>query len=96
MVSASIVILSPSSINPITPPSWASGTLGPTTNPWVPPENRPSVIKATFFPSHAPIIAAVGFNISGIPDPTLGPSYRITPTTPFWTLPSPIPVLAAS
>ena len=28
------------------PPIWASGTICPTTKPCVPPEKRPSVIKA--------------------------------------------------
>src|SRR5258706_14540037 len=32
-----------------------------------PPLNRPSVINATSWPSPAPIIKLVGFNISGIP-----------------------------
>jgi hypothetical protein len=36
---------------------------------------RPSVIRATLLPSPAPIIAEVGFSISGIPGPPLGPQY---------------------
>ena len=72
--SASIVIISPFLTSAIGPPSWASGTMCPTTNPCVPPENLPSVINATFFPSPAPIIAAVGLSISGIPGPPFGPS----------------------
>ena len=71
------------------------GTTWPTTKPWVPPENLPSVIKATSFPNPAPIIAAVGFNISGIPGPPLGPSYLITTTSPLLTTPSAIPLFAS-
>ena len=57
----------------------------PTTKPWVPPENLPSVIRATSEPKPAPIIAAVGFNISGMPGPPLGPTYLMTKTSPFTT-----------
>jgi hypothetical protein len=37
----------------------------------VPPLNLPSVISATDFPKPAPIMAEVGFNISGIPGPPI-------------------------
>lgn len=50
-VSALIVIWSPSLMRAIGPPSKASGVIWPTTNPWVPPENLPSVIRATSVPS---------------------------------------------
>ena len=69
-----MVITSPFSNNAIGPPSCASGDTCPTTNPCEPPENLPSVIKATSLPKPAPIMAAVGFNISGIPGPPFGPS----------------------
>ena len=64
------------------PPSAASGEICPTTNPCVPPEKRPSVINPTLSPKPNPIIADVGFNISLIPGPPLGPSYLITITSP--------------
>ena len=54
----------------------------PTTNPWEPPENLPSVKKATLSPNPCPIIADVGFNISRIPGPPTGPSYLTTITSP--------------
>ena len=41
-------------------------------------------------------MAAVGFSISGIPGPPLGPSYRITTTSPLFTFPSRMPSLAAN
>ncbi len=87
---------SPSSTNAIKPPSCASGVICPTTNPWVPPENLPSVINATSLPRPAPIIAAVGFNISGIPGPPFGPSYLMTTTLPWTTFPCLIPSLASN
>ena len=37
-------------------------------------DKRDNVISATSLPNPAPIIAAVGFNISGIPGPPLGPT----------------------
>ena len=40
-------------------------------------------------------MAAVGFNISGMPGPPFGPSYLITITSPVFTFPSPIPLLAS-
>lgn len=64
------------------PPSWASGTTCPMTNPWDAPENRPSVMKPTESPRPAPMMAAVGVSISGIPGPPFGPSYRMTMTAP--------------
>lgn len=50
------------------------GVMWPTTNPCVPPENRPSVISATSLPNPQPITALVGESISRIPGPPLGPS----------------------
>src|SRR5690606_37240006 len=78
----SMRITSLSFIKAILPPSHASGAICPTTKPWVPPEKRPSVIKATDFPKPAPIIAEVGFNISGIHGAPFGPTWRITTTSP--------------
>ena len=52
--SAFISIISLSSISAIFPPSCASGTMWPTTKPWVPPEKRPSVIRATSLPIQLP------------------------------------------
>ena len=66
----------------IRPPSNASGVICPTTNPCVPPENLPSVRKATLSPKPFPMIADVGLNISLIPGAPLGPSYLITRTSP--------------
>src|SRR5690606_24492494 len=55
--SASIVIRSPSRTKAIGPPFWASGVTCPTTNPWLPPEKRPSVTSAIELPRPAPMIA---------------------------------------
>ena len=74
LFSALILMVSPVFNNPIVPPSCASGVMCPTTKPWVPPENRPSVIKATDFPKPAPIISEVGLSISGMPGPPFGPT----------------------
>mmetsp|Transcript_8730 Transcript_8730/g.20602 ORF Transcript_8730/g.20602 Transcript_8730/m.20602 type:complete len:274 (-) Transcript_8730:948-1769(-) len=79
---ASIWIASPFWISAMLPPTCASGVTCPMQKPWVPPEKRPSVISATSLPSPAPMIADVGVNISGMPGPPLGPSYRITTTIP--------------
>jgi hypothetical protein len=49
-----------------------------------PPENLPSVIKATLFPNPAPIMAEVGLSISGIPGPPLGPQYLMTTISWFY------------
>ena len=76
---------SPFLTNARLPPVWASGEICPTTKPWVPPENLPSVIRATSEPRPAPMIAAVGFNISGMPGPPLGPTYLMTKTSPLIT-----------
>ena len=46
------------------------------------PEKRPSVISATDLPRPAPMTAEVIRNISGMPGPPLGPSYRMTITSP--------------
>ena len=51
-------------------------------NPLVPPENRPSVIKATVSPNPCPYIAPVVESISRIPGPPLGPSYLIITASP--------------
>ena len=75
-------MISPSSNSPIIPPLYASGVMCPTTNPCVPPENLPSVIKATSFPNPAPISSPVGLSISGIPGAPLGPDCLITITDP--------------
>jgi len=45
----------------------------PIMKPLLAPENRPSVINAVEFPNPAPIKAAVGPSISGIPGAPLGP-----------------------
>jgi hypothetical protein len=52
--SASMVIMSPSFNRPMVPPVAASGLMWPTQKPRVPPENRPSVISATFSPMPCP------------------------------------------
>ena len=44
----------------IGPPTAASGVTWPTTKPWLPPENRPSVIERDLSPRPRPMIAAVG------------------------------------
>jgi hypothetical protein len=58
--------------------------MWPTTKPWVLPEKRPSVIRATSLP----ITAEVGASISRIPEPPLGPSKRMTITSPWVAVPS--------
>ncbi len=73
-VSASIVMMSPSCTKAMGPPSCASGVTWPMMKPWEPPEKRPSVIRATSWPSPAPMITDVGESISGMPGPPLGPS----------------------
>ena len=55
-------------------PSAASGPTCPMQNPRVAPENRPSVISATFSPMPCPYRAAVVASISRMPGPPLGPS----------------------
>ena len=60
------------------------------------PENLPSVIRATVSPSPIPAIADVGFNISLIPGPPLGPSYLITTTSPSTIFPPLIAAIASS
>mmetsp|Transcript_6387 Transcript_6387/g.15493 ORF Transcript_6387/g.15493 Transcript_6387/m.15493 type:complete len:211 (+) Transcript_6387:55-687(+) len=71
---ASIRIGSPFLTRAIGPPTWASGVMCPMQNPCVPPLNRPSVNRATSFPSPAPMMALVGVSISGKPGPPVGPS----------------------
>ena len=53
-LSASLYIISPFLISPIGPPTAASGPTCPIEKPCVPPEKRPSVIKATSSPSPCP------------------------------------------
>ena len=48
--------------------------LEPMEAPRVAPENRPSVMRATSLSSPIPAMAEVGFSISRIPGPPLGPS----------------------
>ena len=91
LLMASISMISSSSTRPITPPLTASGTICPTTKPCVPPEKRPSVIKATDFPRPAPINADVGFSISGIPGAPTGPIFLMTATSPACKRPVSIP-----
>ena len=47
----SISTMSPSSTSPMAPPSAASGETWPIDYPEVPPEKRPSVIRAQALPS---------------------------------------------
>ena len=70
----SMTIRSPSATNAIGPPSTASGATWPTQNPWVPPENRPSVISAASPPRPTPFMAPVMASISRMPGPPFGPS----------------------
>jgi dihydroxy-acid dehydratase len=67
----------------ITDGRFSGATRGPMIGHVVAPENLPSVIKSVDSPSPAPIIAPVTANISCIPGPPLGPSYRITNTSPW-------------
>ena len=64
-----MLIASPSRTSASGPPTAASGDTCPTTNPWLPPEKRPSVISATWSPSPLPMMAAVGLSISRMPGP---------------------------
>lgn len=73
-VVASMLIMSPSLTRAIGPPSWASGVTCPMMKPCDPPENLPSVMRATSLPRPSPIMTEVGVSISGIPGPPLGPS----------------------
>src|SRR5699024_10667568 len=80
--SESIVTISPSFRKAIGPPDCASGAICPTTKPCVPPENLPSVNKATFSPKPFPTKREETESISGIPGPPLGPVWRMTRTSP--------------
>src|SRR5919199_1526983 len=80
--STSKVILSPSFSVAIGPRWAASGATWPAIRPWVAPEKRPSVRRATDSPKPSPTRAAVTPSISRIPGPPLGPSYLITTTSP--------------
>ena len=70
----SMEIMSPSRTMPMGPPEAASGETWPMQAPRVAPENRPSVMSATELPRPMPMMAEVGFSISRIPGPPLGPS----------------------
>ena len=59
--------------------------------PCVPPLNRPSVISATDFPNPAPMMAPVGFSISGIPGAPSDRYGESPPTSPAFTLPEAMP-----
>ena len=87
---------SPSSTMAMGPPSMASGETCPMAAPRVPPENLPSVIKATSASSPIPAMTDVGTNISRIPGPPLGPSYRIITTSPFFIFPAMMSEVASS
>ena len=65
--------MSPSLIMAIGPFAAASGDICPIQAPLVPPENLPSVIRATFEPSPIPIIALVGASISSVCHRAWGP-----------------------
>ncbi len=67
----------------------ADGRLGRGVPPRIQaaPENRPSVISATSFPSPRPMMADVGDSISCMPGPPRGPSLRMTTTWFFFTRP---------
>ena len=67
-------MMSPSSTSAIGPPTAASGDTCPMDAPLDAPEKRPSVISATLEPSPIPAMAEVGFSISRMPGPPLGPS----------------------
>ncbi len=69
-VSVSMVIVSPSRTRAIGPPTAASGATWPMTKPWLAPEKRPSVIRATSLSSR-PLSAAVTASISRMPGPPL-------------------------
>ena len=78
------------------PPTAASGETWPMDAPLEAPENLPSVISATEDPSPIPAIADVGFSISLMPGPPLGPSYLITTTSPALIFPPRIASMASS
>mmetsp|Transcript_21366 Transcript_21366/g.39993 ORF Transcript_21366/g.39993 Transcript_21366/m.39993 type:complete len:324 (-) Transcript_21366:35-1006(-) len=85
LLATSITMGSPVSTSAMGPPTAASGETCPMMNPCEPPENRPSVIRATSLPRPAPMITLVGVSISGMPGPPLGPSLRMMITSPFCT-----------
>src|SRR5579875_781044 len=91
-----MTITSPSRSAASGPPSAASGATCPTIKPRVPPLKRPSVKSATLSPRPSPTIAAVTPNISRIPGPPRGPSYRMTTTSPATILRSSIARIASS
>ena len=76
LISRSIIISSPFSINAISPPKAASGPTCPITKPTEPPENLPSVISPTtiLFSRQRVVIRDVESSISGMPGAPLGPS----------------------
>ena len=81
-LSMSNSIVSPSRTAAIGPPCGASGATCPAIRPRVAPEKRPSVSSATLSPRPSPTSAAVTSSISRMPGPPLGPSLRITTTSP--------------
>ena len=83
-----MVILSPSLMRAMVPPSAASGDICPTKQPLLVPENLPSVISAVLVASPWPCMIFIGRYISLIPGPPLGPSYLMTTTCPGLTLSS--------
>mmetsp|Transcript_30772 Transcript_30772/g.99199 ORF Transcript_30772/g.99199 Transcript_30772/m.99199 type:complete len:228 (-) Transcript_30772:922-1605(-) len=85
LVWVSMRMVSPDSTRAMGPPSTASGATWPMQKPWVPPEKRPSVTRATFSERPAPTMAEVGVSISGMPGPPFGPWYRTTTTAPGGT-----------
>ena len=92
----SMTISSSSSTKANGPPTIASGETCPMQGPLVPPEKRPSVIKATELSRPIPTSAAVGDNISLIPGPPRGPSYLIIITDPLEIFLSMIAFIASS
>ena len=75
-------MMSPSRTSAIGPQCALSGPTCPTQKPRVAPENRPSVINATFLPIPWPDSAAVVASISRMPGPPAGPSFLMTMTSP--------------
>ena len=67
-------MISPSRIAAMGPFAAASGEMCPMEAPWVAPENRPSVMRATFLSIPIPATADVADSISRIPGPPCGPS----------------------
>ena len=68
------VKIADAAISAMFPPAAASGLTCPIAAPRVAPEKRPSVIRATELPRPMPMMEEVGFSISRMPGPPLGPS----------------------